>query len=170
MKEIKQTIIDGIFEQINSSSFLLVADYGSMTVPQFAELRNRLTEVGAKFQVAKNSFVKRAAETAEYPGELAEHLSGQTAVITGESDVCGAAKVLSTFHKESGNPVMRCGVLDGEFLEESKVNVLASLPSKEILQATFLGLLNKPAQQLVTVLSQPGASLARVLQAKADLG
>ena len=170
MKEIKQTIIDGIFEQINASPFLLVTDYGGMTVPQFAELRNRLTEVGAKFQVAKNSFVKRASESAEYPEDVAEHLAGQTAVVTGESDVCGAAKVLKTFQKEFELPVMRCGVLDGEFLDETKVSALADLPSEDILRAMFLGLLNKPAQQLVTVLDQPAASLARVLQAKADQG
>ena len=168
MKEIKQTIIDGILEQINSSPFLLVADYAGMTVPQFAELRKKLSDVGASFQVAKNTFVKRAAETAELPGAVAEHLTGQTAVVTGESDVCGAAKVIKDFHKEFKLPAMRCGVLDGEFLDEEKVNTLASLPSKEVLQAMFLGLLNKPAQQLVTVLDQPGASLARVLQAKAD--
>jgi len=170
MKEIKQTIIDGILEQINGSPFLLVADYSGMTVPQFAELRNKLTEVGARFQVAKNTFVKRAAETAELPDEVAEHLVGQTAVVTGECDVCGAAKVIKDFQKENKLPAMRCGVLDGEFLDEAKVTVLASLPSKEVLQAMFLGLLNKPAQQLVTVLDQPGASLARVLQAKADQG
>lgn len=170
MKEIKQTIIDGILEQLNSSPFLLVADYGSMTVPQFADLRNRLTEVGAKFQVAKNSFVRRAAESAEYPDGVAEHLAGQTAVVTGESDVCGAARVLKDFHKEFQQPIVRCGVLDGEFLDEAKVSALADLPSEDVLRAMFLGLLNKPAQQLATVLSQPGASLARVLQAKADLG
>jgi ribosomal protein L10 len=40
----------------------------------------------------------------------------------------------------------------------------------EILQAQLLGVLNMPAQQLVTVLDQPGASLARVLQAKHEQG
>jgi len=170
MKEIKQTIIDGILEQLNSSPFLLVADYGSMSVPQFEGLRNRLREVGARFQVAKNSFVKKAAETAAVPKEISAHLIGQTAVVTGESDVCGAARILKEFHKEFQSPLMRCGVLDGEFLDESKVNALADLPSKEVLQAQLLGVLNQPAQRLVTVLDQPGASLARVLQAKADQG
>lgn len=170
MKEVKQTIIDELLERINGSPFLLVADYGGMTVPQFEALRKQLKESGAKFQVAKNSFVKRAADSAEFPEGLSDYLSGQTAVVTGESDVCAAAKVLKTFNKENGVPATRGGVLDGELLDEGKVKALADLPAKEVLYAQLLGVLSQPAQQLVTVLDQPGASLARVLQAKADQG
>ena len=170
MKEVKQVIIDEILDRINSSPFLLVADYGGMTVPQFEALRKELKASGAKFQVAKNSFVKRAANCAEYPEGLGEFLAGQTAVVTGESDVCAAAKVLKTFNKENGVPATRGGVLDGELLDEGKIKALADLPAKEVLYAQLLGVLSQPATQLATVLDQPGASLARVLQAKADKG
>lgn len=170
MKEVKQVIIDELLEQINESPFLLVAEYGGMTVPQFEDLRKQLKGVGAKFQVAKNSFVRRAANSAEYPEGLAEFLTGQTAVVTGESDVCAAAKVLKTFSKSAGKPEIRGGVLDGELLDEAKVSALAELPPMEILQATLLGVLNQPAQQLVRVINEPGSALARVLQAKSDQG
>ena len=45
-------------------------------------------------------------------------------------------------------------MLDGEFLDEAKVKVLADLPPKEVLQATLLGVLNQPAQMLVRVLNE----------------
>lgn len=170
MKEVKQVIIDELLERINESPFLLVAEYGGMTVPQFEALRKQLKEVGAKFQVAKNTFVRKAANSAEYPEGLVEYLNGQTAVVTGESDVCAAAKVLKTFSKESGKPEIRGGVLDGELLDEAKVKALADLPSMEVLQATLLGVLNQPAQQLVRVINEPASALARVLQAKSDQG
>ncbi|MDF1752208.1 MAG: 50S ribosomal protein L10 [Verrucomicrobiales bacterium] len=170
MKEIKQTIIDGLLEQINDSPFMLVADYGGMTVPQFSALRNKLEEKGAKFQVAKNSFVKRAANTANFPEEIAEFLSGQTAIVTGKEDVCGAAKILKDAGKGGVPPFVRAGVLDGEFIDEAQVKALADLPSKEILQATLLGVLNQPASMLVRVLNEPGSALARVLAAKQEKG
>ena len=170
MKEVKQTIIDGLLDQINSSPYLLITDYGGMTVPQFADLRDKLAEKGAKFHVAKNSFVKRAANSAELPEEIAEFLSGQTAIVTGEEDVCGAAKVLKEAGKGDKPPVIRAGVLDGEFLDEAKVKALADLPSKEVLQATLLGMLNQPASMLVRVLNEPGSALARVLAAKQEQG
>ena len=170
MKEVKKIIIDDLLSRINDSPFLLVADYGGMTVPQFEDLRKKLKAQGAKFQVAKNSFVRQAAESAEYPEGLSEYLSGQTAIVTGESDVCAAAKELKNFEKDNGKPGIRAGVLDGELLDEAKVKALADLPPMEVLQATLLGMLNQPATKLATVLNEPGASLARVLQAKSDQG
>lgn len=170
MKEVKQVIIDELVERINESPFLLVADYGGMTVPHFEELRKQLKELGAKFQVTKNSFVRKASESVDYPEGLAEVLGGQTAIVTGESDVCAAAKALKTFGKANGKPELRGGVLDGELLDQASVSALADLPPMEVLQAQLLGVLSQPAQRLVTVLNEPGASLARVLQAKADQG
>ncbi|MCB1233877.1 MAG: 50S ribosomal protein L10 [Verrucomicrobiae bacterium] len=170
MKAEKQIIIDAILERINQSPFMLVTDYAGMKVTQFTELRKRLKAVGAAFQVSKNTLIKRAADSASLPGQIHEDLSGQTAIVTGESDVCAAAKILKTFQKETGKPASRGGVLDGAYLSAAQVEALADLPSKEILQAQFLGVLQTPARQLVTVLNEPGASLARVLQAKADQG
>lgn len=168
MKEVKQVIIDGLLEEINESPFMLIADYGGMTVPQFEGLREKLSECGAKFQVAKNSFVKRAAAEAKCPEDIAEFLKGQTAIVTGESDVCGAAKALKEAGKGGNPPQVRAGVLDGEFLDADKVKALADLPSKEVLQAQLLGVLSQPAQQLVTVLNEPGSALARLLAAKQE--
>ena len=141
MKEVKKIIIDDLLSRINDSPFLLVADYGGMTVPQFEDLRKKLKAQGAKFQVAKNSFVRQAAESAEYPDGLSEYLSGQTAIVTGESDVCAAAKELKNFEKDNGKPGIRAGVLDGELLDEAKVKALAELPPIEVLQATLRGML-----------------------------
>lgn len=170
MKEFKQVIIDGILDRINDSPFLIVADYSGMTVPEFAEVRKQLKAAGAKFSVAKNTFIKRAANSAEYPEQLAAEFSGQTAVVTGESDVCSAAKVLKTFAKTAGRPETKCAVLDGEFLDADQVKILADLPPKEVLQAQFLGVLTSPASKLVRTLNEPGSSLARLFQAKADQG
>ncbi len=170
MKEIKQTIIDGLLEKINASPFLLIADYSKMTVPQFSALRAKLEATGATFQVAKNTFVKRAASEAKFPEALAAFLTGQTAIVMGKSDVCGAAKILKEAGKGGKSPQVRAGVLDGAFLKAADVEALADLPSKEILQATLLGLLNQPATMMVRVLNEPATALARVLAAKADKG
>jgi len=171
MKELKQIVIDDILERINSSPFLIVTNYAGMTVPQFENLRDQLKATGARFSVAKNTFVKRAASSAEYPEGVAEFLTGQSAFVTGEEDVCAAAKTLKAFAKTTaGRPGIRGAVLDGVLLSEAQVIALADLPSKEVLQSQFLGLLNTPAQNLVRILNEPASALARVLQAKADQG
>jgi large subunit ribosomal protein L10 len=167
MRPEKSLIVEDLREKFQSSPFLIIADYTGMTVPHFAELRTRLAGSGAKFNVVKNSFIKIAAKELGMP-ELA--LSGQTAVVTGERDICGAAKVLKTFAKEFTRPVLRGGVLDNSALDAAQITALADLPPREVLQAQLLGLLLSPATKLVRTLNEPGASLARILQAKAEQG
>jgi large subunit ribosomal protein L10 len=167
MRPEKTTIVEDLRGKFQSSPFLIVADYTGMTVPHFAELRKRLRASGASLSVVKNSFVKLAAKELGMP-DLGKSLAGQNAVITGEADICGAAKVLKTFAKEFTKPVLKGGVLDNAALDAAQITALADLPPKEILQAQLLGLLNMPATQLVRTLNEPAASLARVLQAKAD--
>jgi large subunit ribosomal protein L10 len=169
MRPEKSLIVEDLREKFQASPFLIVADYTGMTVPHFAELRKRLRGSGANLSVVKNSFVKIAAKELGMP-DLASALAGQNAVVTGERDICAAAKVLKTFAKEFQKPVLKGGVLDNSALDAAQITALADLPPKEILQSQLLGLLNMPATSFVRVLNEPGASLARVLQAKVDLG
>jgi len=168
MNSDKQIIIDEILERINSSPFVIVTDYTGITVDQFTELRDRLRESGSQCQVAKNSFVKRALREVEAPADIEESLSGQTAIVTGEADICAAAKVLKTFMEKTSKASVKSGILDGKFLSAEEVAALADLPPREVLLAKLLGLLNQPATMLARVLNEPGTQLARVLQAKND--
>jgi large subunit ribosomal protein L10 len=167
MRPEKSLIVEDLREKLQSSPFLIVADYTGMTVPHFAELRKRLRGSGANLSVVKNSFVKIAAKELGMP-DLGKALAGQNAVVTGERDICAAAKVLKTFAKEFTKPIVKGGVLDNSALDANQITALADLPPKEVLQSQLLGLLNMPATSFVRVLNEPGASLARVLQAKAD--
>ncbi len=170
MKALKKTIIDDLLAKVNASPFVLVIDYTKMTVPQFAAIRAKLAETGAELHVVKNTYVKRAGKEASLPEGLNDGLKGQTAVVTGVSDICAAAKVLKDFHKASGKGDVRSGVLDGRLLTPEEVTALASLPPMDVLRATLLGTLNAPASTLVRLLNEPASALARVLKAKSELG
>lgn len=167
MRPEKSTIVSDLLTKLNSSPYLIVAEYTGMTVEHFNELRKRLAEAGAACHVVKNTMLRIAMKDAGLP-ELNGALSGQNAMITGEQDICAAAKVLKTFAAEFSKPTLKAGVLDNALLTIEQVQALADLPSKETLQAQLLGLLQMPATQFVRVLNEPGASLARVLKAKAD--
>jgi large subunit ribosomal protein L10 len=170
MQEFKQSIIDDLVAKINESPFLIIADYGGLTVAQFEGLRKKLAEGGTEAHVTKNSFVKRAAAAVDYPEDIASVLTGQTCVVTGGSDVCATAKALKEVNKATGKCEMKGGVLDGKLISADDLNALAALPPMPSLQAQLLGLLQQPASTLVRLLNEPAASLARVMQAKADAG
>lgn len=167
MRPEKTFIVTDLREKLQASPYLLIVDYSGMKVPHFEELRTRLAGVGARVSVVRNTFLRIASRDLKMP-DLESSLSGQTAMVTGEVDVCAAAKVLKTFAVEFQKPAVRAGVLDNAALTASQVDELASLPAKEVLQAKLLGLLQTPASQFVRILNEPGASLARVLKAKAD--
>ena len=168
MRPEKSTIVDDIKLRLNAVPFLILVDYSGMNVIHFAELRKRLAQAGAQCSVVKNTFLKRALKDAGL-ASLDEHLSGQTALVTGEKDICATAKALKTFAAEFQKPTVRIGILDNAILSVAQIMELASLPSKEILQSQLLGLLLMPATKLVRTLNEPGASLARVLAAKAKV-
>lgn len=161
----KKIIVDELLDRVNSSPFLLVIDYVGMTVPQFTELRNRLQAVGAECHVGKNRYMRIVIEEAGLPS-LGDDLKGQTAFLTGQDDVCGAAKVLKNFAKEFKRPEIKSGILDGAALDTAQIEALADLPSREVLLATLLSVINAPASKLVRTINEPGSALARVIKAK----
>ena len=167
MRPEKTTIVEDISARLNHSPFLIVAEYAGMNVVQFSELRLRLAGAGAQCKVVKNTFLRKAAAAAGYPDFGAE-LKGQTAIVTGESDVCAAAKILKSFSAEFQKPAVRVGVLDNAIISKEQIQALADLPAKEVLQAQLLGVLKSPLQKLVTLLNEPAASLARLLKARID--
>ena len=96
MKAEKTLLIDDLLRRVNASPFLLVVDYTGLKVDKFAELRKRLSGVGAEIHVFKNNLVKKAGEKAGYPEELGSHLTGQSAYVTGVKDICATAKILKS--------------------------------------------------------------------------
>jgi len=167
MRPEKTLIVSDIRQTLQASPYLLIVDFTGMKVPHFETLRTRLSEAGARMSVVRNTFLRIAAKDLQMP-ELSDCLAGQTAMVTGDVDICAAAKVLKTFAAEFKKPAVRGGVLDNAALSSDQVAELADLPSKDVLRAKLLGLFQTPASQFVRVLNEPGASLARVLKAKAD--
>ena len=165
MRPEKSTIVEDITAKVNASPYLILIEYGGMNVIHFSELRQRLADVGASCSVVKNSFLKRSLNDGGITS-LDEHLTGQTAVILGEQDICAAAKVLKTFEAEFKKPTLRSGILDNELLSVEEIMKLAALPSKETLQAQLLGVLMAPASKFVRTLNEPASSLARLLSAR----
>jgi large subunit ribosomal protein L10 len=169
MRPEKASIVSDLSEKLNRSPFLLVTDYQRMKVDQFGELRNRLAPAGAEVRVVKNSFLKRAMADSGMP-DVADKLTGQTAIVMGEKDVAPVAKILKMFAAEFKIAALKIGVVDKEVLSTSDVEALAELPSRDVLLAKLLGLFQAPATQLVRVLNEPASAFARLLQAKADKG
>src|SRR5438046_1943374 len=169
MRPEKANIVSNLSEQLEESSFVLVADYQHMKVDDFSELRKRLAGAGAEIHVVKNSFLKRAMADSGFPAGDGK-LTGQTAVVTGKRDVAPVAKAFKTFVTEFKKAMLKLGFIDRAVVSTADLEALADLPPENVLRAQLLGLLLSPATKLVRVLNEPGSSLARLLNAKASKG
>jgi large subunit ribosomal protein L10 len=82
--------------------------------------------------------------------------------------VAPVAKIFKTFASEFKLAALKIGFVDRAVLSTAQLETLAELPAREILQAQLLGLLLSPATRLVRLFTEPGAALARLLNAKAE--
>jgi large subunit ribosomal protein L10 len=65
----------------------------------------------------------------------------------------GAAKVVAEFSKTNDKLVIRGGAYGGKALDVDGVKQLASIPSKEVLLAQLLGLMQSPISRTARVLA-----------------
>jgi len=109
MRAEKQFIGQEYLSRLNTSPFFMVVDYRGLTVGHFSELRKRLAKGGSQIHVVKNSIFRIAAKEAGL-ADLGGTLVGQLAVVTGQKDISGAAKVIIAINKP--NPATVAGKTD----------------------------------------------------------
>ena len=78
-REQKAAAVAEIATRIQESQAVFAVDYRGISVPQAAELRAKLREADARFQVVKNTLTERAADQAGAES-LKELLDGPTAL------------------------------------------------------------------------------------------
>jgi large subunit ribosomal protein L10 len=120
-------------------------------------------------QVVRNTLAKKALEKfPEMGAALSSRLKGTNALVFAYGDVSASAKVLSAFAKDVELLQLKSGVMDGAFLSEEMIKYLSTLPTKEVLRAQFLGLLQAPMSKFVRTLDAVPGSFVRVLAAQKD--
>ncbi len=163
-REEKTAVIAELAERLSSASLGVVTEYRGLTVAQLNRLRRELQAAGASYRVSKNTLTRRAIKETAF-AKLHDLLRGPTGLVTTTKDPVAVAKVLVKFAEQHDKLKINGGVLDGEALPASGVSALAKLPSREVLMAQLLGLLQAPAAQLLRTIQEPGASLVRLLGA-----
>ncbi len=163
----KAHTIDELTEQIANAKLIVLTDYRGLRVSDLQDLRTNLRKSGGEIRVAKNTLTRIAAESAGITG-LESYLEGPLALGLAGDDIVGFSKTLTDFVRTSRILTIRGGVLDKNFITAEQVEAISTLPSKEVLQAKLLGLLQSPLARTVGVLSGPSRSVAYLLQARAD--
>lgn len=163
----KERLVAELTEQLKSTETLIVADYRGLTVTQIDELRGKLLEHGARFQVVKNTLTRRAAEEAGADALLAL-LEGPTAIafLETEGDPVAVAKALSDAARDTKILQIRGGILEGSTIGGEDVANLAKLPPADVLRAQLVGAVTGPLMTVVGLFTAPLRDLVNVLDAR----
>lgn len=164
----KKALVEHLNSAANNAQIVLVVHYKGLTVAEMSALRAKVRAAGASFKVAKNRLVRLALGDTAYQ-QIADLFKGPTALAYA-NDPVSAAKVISDFAKSNEKLVLVGGAFGQHRLDAKGIQALASLPSLDQLRAKIVGLLQAPAQRLVTVLQAPGSQVARVVGAHARKG
>ena len=147
----KQAVIDEVTGLAAKAQTLVMAEYRGITVADMTKLRSQARDKGVNLSVLKNTLARRAVAGSAFD-VLSDQMTGP--LIYGFStDAVAAAKVVADFAKTNDKLVIRAGAMAGKVLDVNGVKQLASIPSKEVLLAQLLGLMQSPVSRTARVLA-----------------
>ncbi|MBE2264292.1 MAG: 50S ribosomal protein L10 [Burkholderiaceae bacterium] len=147
----KEAVISEVTSLAAKAQTLVMAEYRGITVAAMTKLRSDARSKGVSLSVLKNTLARRAVAGSAFE-VVADQMTGP--LIYGFSeDAVAAAKVVSEFAKTNEKLVIRGGAFAGKALDVNGVKQLANIPSKEVLLAQLLGLMQSPISRTARVLS-----------------
>ena len=162
----KKELIDSLHASLKDTGTIVVAHYAGMTVAQMNDFRGRMRAAGGSVKVTKNRLAKLALKDTNASG-IIDLFKGPT-IVAYSQDPVTAARVAVKYSKDNDKLVILGGTMGTNVLDSKAVKALAELPSLDELRAKLIGLLNAPATKIARTIAEPGAQLARVIQAKAS--
>lgn len=147
----KEAVVAEVAAQVGKSQTLALAEYRGLTVEHLTALRKQAREKGVYLHVLKNTLARRAV--AGTPFEVAAGSMAGPLIYGFSEDAVAAAKVIADFAKTNDKLVVKAGAYAGKALDADGVKALAAIPSKEVLLAQLLGLMQSPVSRIARVLA-----------------
>ena len=147
----KEAVISDVTSLAAKAQTLVIAEYRGITVADMTKLRTTARDSGVTLSVLKNTLARRAVAGSGFE-IVADQMTGPL-IYSFSVDAVAAAKVVSEFAKTNDKLVIRGGAYGGKALDANGVKQLASIPSKEVLLAQLLGLMQSPISRTARVLA-----------------
>ena len=167
MRPEKQQEVERLKDSFSRASSAIVADYRGLTVSEMNDVRSKLRAADVELRVTKNTMARIAIKGTDSEA-LTESLAGPTAIAFSYEDPVAGARILKKLADEYESLGLKGGILGDKFLTESDINALSKLPTKEILLAQLMSVMNGPMSGFVNVLSGNTRQLVQVLAAIRD--
>jgi large subunit ribosomal protein L10 len=164
-KEDKELVIDALAEKFTQFKNIYITDIASLNAQKTSDLRRLLFKNGITLEVAKNTLIKKAFEkSGRDVGSLTDTLKGNSAIMFCE-DMKAPAKAIKEFRKKGTIPTLKGACIDTDvFIGDNQLEALIALKSKNELIGEIIGLLQSPAQNVISALQSGGSTIAGVVK------
>ncbi|WP_406672012.1 50S ribosomal protein L10 [Natronospira sp.] len=164
-KEEKYQIIESLAEKLKNSDVIYLADTSGLNVETINGLRRLCFRRNVSMQVVKNTLLKKAMERSEKNFEpLYAALVGPTSVMLSDTGNV-PAKLIKEFRKKAEKPSLKAAFIDqAVFIGDDQLDALTKIKSKEELIGDLIGLLQSPAQNVISALQSGGNTIAGVVK------
>lgn len=143
----KQAVVAEVAGKVKNAATIVVAEYRGIRVAHLTQLRANARSQGVYLRVLKNSLARRAVEGTAF-ASLSAEMTGPLIYSISE-DAVAAAKVLSDFARTNDKIVLKAGNFAGKQLDKAAVTALANIPSREVLLAQVVGMMQAPLSGFV---------------------
>src|SRR5690606_18360432 len=164
-KEEKQEIVEALVDQIKTSGNCYITDTADLTAVKVSDIHRKCFGCAISMQVAMNTLNRKSMELAAVEArEFEVVLKGSSALLLSTIDNA-PAKLIKDLRKTGPKPVLKGAYIDSSvFIGDDKIDLLASLKSKEELVGEIIGLLQSPAKNVVSALQSGGNKLAGIVK------
>jgi large subunit ribosomal protein L10 len=164
-REEKNAVIAELTEKFNSVNSLYIADTSSIGAIDTNHFRRELYKNGITMLIAKNTLILNAMRNSGKDfGELEGALKGTSALLFSENFKAPAQAILK-FRKKGDKPKLKGAYIDSAvFIGDNQLEALSQLKSKEDLVGEIIGMLQSPAQNVISALQSSGGTIAGIVK------
>jgi len=164
-REDKAVVINELAQKLKEASHFYLTDISDLNAEQSSLLRRKCFEKEIELVVVKNTLLRKAMEqTGTDYSEMFEVLKGATSIMfTDMANVPG--KLIQELRKKSDKPIVKAAYVEETvYIGDNQLNALANVKTKNELIGDVIGLLQSPAQNVISALQSGGTTLSGVLK------
>lgn len=164
-KQQKQEILKQLEDKIAKAKSLVFVGYDKVKINDQYNLRKILKKEGSEFLVVKKSLLRIALKNLKIADPKDLNLEKEIALALGYEDEIAPARLIAQIAQKVENLKIKGGILEKRLVDIEKIKFLSRLPSKQILQARLIGVLQGPLSGLTNVLRSNLRGLVYALKA-----
>jgi large subunit ribosomal protein L10 len=151
-KSKKEEMLRELEGAIKGSESLVFVNFHGMKVNDETILRRNLRDQGVSYKVWRKTLLARALE-GKAEGVIPE-LAGEVAIAYSKDTIASPREIYNFQKTHKGILSIIGGIFEGKFVGAPKMIEIGMIPSREVLYAQFVNLINSPIQRFAVVLNE----------------